>query len=445
MKNTRRDFVKKATLGAAGLAIGGAGFSAGSYSRIVGSNSRINFAAVGTNGRGLANIQAVLACTGTAVTHICDVDSRALKKGIDQVKNLSNSGAAGIDDFRKLIENKDIDAVTIATPDHWHAPMAIMAAKAGKHVYLEKPSSHNPWENEILVEVYEKTGKVIQMGNQQRSAPTSIEAVERIRKGEIGKPYFGKAWYANTRGPIGIGKTVPVPGWLNWDLWQGPAPRTAYRDNIVHYNWHWFWRWGTGELLNNATHELDVCRWALGVDYPDKVSAFGGRMHHDGDDWEFYDTQVVNYQYGDDKLITWEGKSSNGLPDYNMSRGSLIQGTEGSFILHRNGFTLYDNNGEVVEEKKESGKSETTGIMGSGSLDVLHMYNFLEAIRNKGKLHSPVNDGAVSVNLCHLGNISQKVGRQLNINSSNGKILNDSEAMTLWKRDYEKGWEPAAI
>jgi len=445
MKSNRRDFVKSAALTTAGLTIGGLGFSAKSYSRIIGANNRINFASVGTNGRGLANIHAVLSCTDTAVTHVCDVDRRAVAKGMQQVAKFSDEKVNAIEDFRRLLEIDSIDAITIASPDHWHAPMAILAAKAGKHVYLEKPSSHNLWENEVLVDVYNKSGKVIQMGNQQRSGPRTIEAIERIRKGDIGKPYFGKAWYANSRGPIGIGKVAPVPEWLNWDLYQGPAPRTDYRDNIVHYNWHWFWRWGTGELLNNATHEVDICRWALDVAYPDKVSAMGGRFHHEGDDWEFYDTQVVNYQYGNDKLITWEGKSCNGLPEYKMGRGSLIQGTEGSFIMHRNGYTLYDNKGKAIEEKKETGKSETTGPRGSGSLDVLHMYNFLEAIRVDAKLHSPINEGAISVNLCHLGNISQKVGREINLDTSNGKILNDKQAMKMWKRSYEKGWEPESL
>lgn len=443
MKTSRRDFIKKSTLGTAALTIGGMGMSAASYRRIIGANDTVVIAVAGVNGRGIANIQAVLGCTGTEISHICDVDSRAVNKGIEEVNKITGSKPAGIEDIRKLLENKSVDAITIATPDHWHAPMAIMAARAGKHVYLEKPSSHNIHENKILAEVYRKTGKVIQMGNQQRSAPTSIEAVDRIKRGDIGKPYFGKAWYANTRGPIGTGKKVPVPEWLNWELWQGPAPRTEYRDNIVHYNWHWFWRWGTGELLNNATHEVDVCRWALDVDYPDKVSAMGGRFHHEGDDWEFYDTQVVNYQYGDDKLITWEGKSCNGMKDYAMGRGALIQGTTGSFVLHRNGYEMYDLSGKLVEKKEETGVSETTGTMGSGSLDVLHMYNFLEAIRKETKLSSPIDDGAVSVNLCHLGNISQQVGRMLHINVTTGEVTRDEEAMALMSRDYEPGWEPA--
>jgi len=441
MKTDRREFIKKSTLATAGLTIGGMGMSAASYRRIAGANETVLFAAVGVNSRGLANIQAVLGCEGTAISHICDVDSRAIDKGIEEVKKISGTKPAGAVDIRKLLENKSVDAITVATPDHWHAPMAIMAASAGKHVYVEKPSSHNIHENELLVKVYRKTGKVIQMGNQQRSAPTSIEAIERIKKGDIGKPYFGKAWYANTRGPIGVGKISHVPEWLDWDLWQGPAPRTEYRDNVVHYNWHWFWRWGTGELLNNATHEVDVCRWALGVDYPDKVSAMGGRLHYMNDDWEFYDTQVVNYQYGDDKLITWEGKSCNGMNDYNMGRGSLIQGTEGSFVLHRNGYEMYDLTGKLIEKKEESGKSETTGTRGSGSLDVLHMYNFLEGIRTGKKLNAPVDDGAVSVNLCHMGNISQRVGRMIEIDTSTGRVVKDDEASALMFRDYEPGWE----
>ncbi|MEA1887209.1 MAG: Gfo/Idh/MocA family oxidoreductase [Bacteroidota bacterium] len=442
MNSNRREFIKKSALGTAGLTIGGMGLSAASYRRIVGANDKLVFAAVGVNSRGLANIHAVLACTGTEISHICDVDSRAISKGIEEVYNINSSKPSGIEDIRKLLDEKSVDAITVATPDHWHAPMAIRAAQAGKHIYLEKPSSHNIRENELLVDVYRKTGRVIQMGNQQRSAPTSIEAVARIKKGDIGKPYFGKAWYANTRGPIGVGKEVPVPGWLNWELWQGPAPRTPYRDNIVHYNWHWFWRWGTGELLNNATHEVDVCRWALGVDYPDKVSSMGGRLHYRDDDWEFYDTQVVNYQYGDDKLITWEGKSCNGMKDYNMGRGALIQGTEGSFILHRNGYEMYDLSGELLEKKEETGTSETTGTRGSGSLDVLHMYNFLEAVREGTALHAPINDGAISVNLCHLGNISQKAGRMIEVDAETGNVVKDREAMALMSRDYEPGWEP---
>ena len=167
-------------------------------------------------------------------------------------------------DFRKVLEKTDVDAITIATPDHWHAPMAMLALQAGKHVYVEKPCSHNPAEGVMLVKAQEKYNKLVQMGTQQRSSPHTIEIVKKIHDGLIGRAYYAKCWYTNARKSIGVGKGAPVPATLDWDLWQGPAPRQPYKDNVQPYNWHWFHIWGTGETLNNGTHEVDVCRWALG-------------------------------------------------------------------------------------------------------------------------------------------------------------------------------------
>jgi len=184
------------------------------------------------------------------------------------------------------IEDKDIDALVIATPDHWHAPMTLEALKAGKNVYVEKPCSHNPAEGEMLVAAQKKYGKLVQMGNQRRSTVVANKMMEEIKEGIIGDVYFARTWYANTRGPIGFGKKAAVPDYLDWELWQGPSPRVDYRDNIHPYNWHWFWHWGTGEALNNGTHEIDVARWALGVDFPKKVVSLGGRYCFTGkDDW----------------------------------------------------------------------------------------------------------------------------------------------------------------
>ncbi len=237
-------------------------------------------------------------------------------------------------DFRNILQLKDVDAITIAAPDHWHTPMAIAGVQAGKHVYVEKPCSHNPAEGALLVAVQQKYGKLVQMGNQRRSDPTHNEAIDKIHNGLIGTGLTSpKAWYSNTRKSIGIGKQVPVPPQLDWDLWQGPAPRKPYKDNIHPYNWHWFRNWGTGEALNNGTHEVDICRWALGVDYPNTVSSSGGRYHFK-DDWEFYDTLVTNFEY-DDKLITWEGKCCQGMKYYNRDRGSVIMGTTGSILVDR--------------------------------------------------------------------------------------------------------------
>ena len=278
------------------------------------------------------------------------------------------------------------------------------------------------------------------MGNQQRSAPTSQQAIQDIKDGIIGKAYYGKAWYANGRGPIGKGKQVPVPDWLNWELWQGPAPRRDYQDIWVHYNWHWFWDYGTGEINNNGTHEIDICRWALGVDFPTKVTSGGGRYHYD-DDWEFPDTQVVNYEFPENKMISWEGRSCNNFQLYNRGRGATIHGTEGTILLDRNGYIAYNTAGEEIKRLTEDEVSATTDTRGEGGLDTKHMTNFVRSIRGEAQQNSPINDGAITNLLCHLGNISQAVGRTLITDRENGHILSDAEAMQMWSREYQPGWE----
>jgi predicted dehydrogenase len=318
--------------------------------------------------------------------------------------------------------------------------MAIMGLQAGKHVYVEKPSHHNPREGELLVQAQAKYGKLVQMGNQQRSSDHTIKIINRIKDGLIGRAYWAKAWYANSRKGIGIGKEVPVPDYLDWDLWQGPAPRRPYKDNIHPYNWHWFWHWGTGETLNNGTHEVDLARWALGVDFPNTVSASGGRYHYK-DDWEFYDTLVTNYEY-DDKLITWENVSCQGMGQYNnRGRGVIIQGTEGAVLIDRSGYEIYDDRGRKKDEFKTSNKSETQDLTSLDSMTDVHFQNLVNGIRDGEKLRSPISDAHKSVSILLLSNIAWKVNRTLRLNRENGHILNDDEAMKYWSREYEKGWE----
>ncbi|MEE4216925.1 MAG: Gfo/Idh/MocA family oxidoreductase [Xanthomonadales bacterium] len=440
-RQSRRDFIRKTTAATAGLSL--AMSSAASYARILGANDRINLSCAGMRNRGMGLLESAFKSAGSQmhVDSICDVDSRELADKSAQLAALTGHGPHVEKDFRKILESRDIDAVVIATPDHLHAPFAIMAMQAGKHVYVEKPCSHNPREGELLAEVAKRYGTVVQMGNQQRSAPTSIQAVQDIRDGIIGRPYMGKAWYSNNRGSIGFGKVVPVPDWLDWDLWQGPAPRRDYKDNLVHYNWHWFWHWGTGEINNNALHELDICRWALGVGYPNRVKSSGGRYHFD-DDWEFYDTQIASYEYDDDKLIAWEGRSCNRFRFFDRGRGSTIHGTEGTILLDRNAYILYDLDGKEVRRMDEQAPSETTNIRGAGALVEYHFDNFFAAIRDGEALHSPIDEGALSTTMCHLGNIAQKYDRTLNIDPATGHILGDDEAMSMWSREYEKGWSP---
>lgn len=412
-----------------------------SYARILGANDRINFAVFGVNGRGQALISSIAATTDTNLVAICDVDTTAYDRvgGLLAKTNYENVIREG--DFRKLLERKDIDAVAIATPEHWHTPMAIMALKAGKHVYLEKPCSFNPAEGELLVKAQAKYGKLIQMGNQQRSAPSTREAIARIHAGALGKTYVGKAWYANRRGTIGMEKTAPVPSTLNWELWQGPAPRQDYAEPWVHYNWHWHRNWGTGEINNNGTHEIDLCRWALQEDMPVRVASSGGRFHFD-DAWQWYDTQYAHYTYESGKIVTWDGLSCNPAQTFGRGRGAYIGGTEGYAILDRGGSVFYDMDGKVTWEQREAETGATLNTIGAGPLDVFHMTNLANGITRGEALHSPIADARISQWHCHVGNIAQDLNQVLEIDPATGHVQGNAAAMAKWSREYEQGWEP---
>lgn len=440
---TRRNFITKTATGTAALVVGGTlpGFSALSYSRISGANERIHVALMGVNSRGYSLAQNYAHQNNCIVDHICDVDSRALERCSANVEKITGKRPIGFGDFRKSLESKDTDVMVIATPDHWHAPAALLALKAGKHVYVEKPCSHNPAEGEILLQGTAKYGKVVQMGNQRRSYPNVITAIQELRNGAIGRPYLGKGWYSNNRESIGIGKEVAVPEWLNWDLWQGPAPRKAYKDNIVHYNWHWRWHWGTGEALNNGTHMVDLLRWGLDVDYPTKVNSAGGRYRYK-DDWETPDTQIISFEFGNKTAMTWEGRSCNAKNIEGIGVGALFYGENGSLLIDGNAYTIFDLQNKVVKEVKDNGNVDSRNLASPGdNLDALHIQNFFSAIKSGEKLHSDIDSGHKSTLLVQLGNISQRVGRTLDIDQSNGHILHDADAMKLWQREYEKGWE----
>ena len=435
---TRREFLDTLAVGAAGLAIGS---TAKSYGQILGSNDRLNFAVIGLNGRASAHLASLKANKDAArISHVCDVDSTILKKFANDAEHELGYAPATDKDFRNILQLKEVDAITIATPDHWHAPMAIAGVQAGKHVYVEKPCSHNPAEGALLVEVQQKYGKLVQMGNQRRSNPLIIEAVDKIRNGLIGTPCFGKCWYSNTRKSIGFGKEAPVPPQLDWDLWQGPAPRRHYKDNIHPYNWHWFRIYGTGETLNNGTHEIDVCRWALGVDYPQRITSTGGRYHFK-DDWQFYDTLVTSFDFGD-KMISWEGKCCSGMKYYGRDRGSTIMGTTGSMLIDGGGYEAYDLKGNKTGEAALGTANASSDLTGRDAMTDAHFANFIAAIRKEEKLKSPIAAGNVAVTMLQLSNIAWEVNRELALDTKDGKILNDPEAMKMWGREYESGWAP---
>lgn len=435
---TRREFLDAAAASAAGLAIGS---TAKSYAQIMGSNNRLNFAVIGLNGRAGAHLSSLKANKANArISHVCDVESNILKKFAADTQTEMGEAPATEKDFRNILALKEIDAITIATPDHWHAPMAIAGVQAGKHVYVEKPCSHNPAEGVMLIEAQKKSGKLVQMGSQQRSSPHTIEIVDKIHNGLIGRAYFAKAWYSNVRKSIGVGKEVPVPATLDWELFQGPAPRQAYKDNVQPYNWHWFKTWGTGESLNNGTHEVDVCRWALGVDYPNSVTSTAGRYHFK-DDWQFYDTMMTSFAY-DDAMISWEGKCCEGMKYYGRDRGSTIMGTTGSVLIDRDGYEIYDLKGKMTSEFKVGKQTASADLVGRDSMTDLHFANFIAGIQKGEKLRQPVAQGNVAVTMLQLSNVAWEVNRELRLNPTDAKVLHDAEAMKMWDRTYENGWAP---
>src|SRR5690242_1083569 len=437
----RRQFIKNSAIAGVGVGLTGLQFSSFAQKN---SADKVRVAVLGTNGRGLAHIEAYHTIPNVEIAYICDVEEKALAKGMNLAEKLYGKRPKAIKDFRTILDDKDIHAVSIATPDHWHTPAAILALSAGKQVYVEKPCGHNPEEGEMLVAAQKKYGHLVQMGNQRRSWPNINEAMKLIHDGIIGEVYYGKGWYANNRGPIGHGKVVAVPSNLDWQLWQGPAPREDYRDNLVHYNWHWFWNWGTGESCNNGTHEIDCMRWALGVNYPSKVVSGGGRYAYD-DDWQTTDTQMITFEFPEKKAISWEGRSCNNYPEAGGGRGFKIYGKNGTLVNSGNdNYKIFDKDNKLIRESKKEEQSDVINTMGPGvQLDAYHFKNFIDAVTDGKPLNSPITEGHKSVLLCHLGNIAQRVGRKLHCDPSNGgKILDDKEAQALWSREYESGWRP---
>lgn len=445
MKTKRREFIKSAAMGAAAVSFGGIlpGFSPKSYGSIIGANDRINVVAMGVNSRGHAVAENFARQENCEVTHVCDVDVRAAEKCIADVGKLQKKNPKATPDFRKALEDKDVDALIVTAPDHWHAPAAILACKAGKHVYLEKPCSHNPREGELVVEAAKKYNRVIQMGNQRRSWPNVIAAIREVHDGTIGRPYFAKTWYTNNRGPIGIGKTTAVPSWLNYELWQGPAPRQPYQDNIIHYNWHWFWNWGTGEALNNGTHMVDLARWGLQVDYPERVTSAGGRYRYQ-DDWETPDTQVITMDFDNKSSITWEGRSCNGHQVEGSSVGVIFYGENGALQIDGgNSYKVFDLKNKVIKSVENDIKVDARNAANpSQQLDGFHILNFFDGIRKGAAQAADILGGHKSTLLVQLGNIAQRSGSTLTINPENGHIVGNAEAVKLWSREYEPGWEP---
>jgi predicted dehydrogenase len=421
----RRHFLTTATATASAAVL-----ASRNISRAASANDTVVLAIMGTNGRGSQLATDFAQQTGAEIAYICDCDERAIQKGIDAASVHGGRKPQGIKDFRKALDDPAVDAIVCAAPNHWHAPATILACLAGKHVYVEKPASQTPDEGERMVAAARSASRVVQVGLQRRSSPLYRTAVERVRGGAIGRVLYARSWYFANRPSIGRGNETAPPSWLDYNLWQGPAAERPYRDNLIHYNWHFFWHWGNGELGNNGVHMIDVCRWALGVDFPSRVTAGGAKLRFD-DDQETPDTCNVTYDC-DGRTIVFESISWSPAYQSASSIGMEFRGENGTLYVDDGGFTIYDPQRKVVEKN-------------SSRLDgVEHLQNFLTAVRDNSAPNCDIDDGHKSALFCHLGNIAIRTGQSLDVDSSNGHIVNNRAAEALWAREYRNGWLPNA-
>ena len=427
----RREFLKQTAVVTGGLGVfaeAPAVHSAGSPNR------KVRVGIIGCNGRGMGHISGFAGVPNTEIAYICDVDSRAVAKGIAAASKHQERAPKGEKDLRRMLEDPELDAVSIAMPDHWHTAAAVLACAAGKHVYVEKPGSHNAAECELVVAAARKHKRVMQMGNQRRSWPWVIEAINGLKAGEVGQARFARCWYTNRRAPIGRGKPAPVPDWLDYSLWQGPAPERPYKDNVIHYNWHWFWHWGTAELGGNGVHSIDLALWGLDLDLPRRVTCGGNRYFHE-DDWEMPDTCIATYDYGK-KGISWEGQSCAPRGFEGAGFGVLFYADNGTLVITGNNAVFYDLKNKVI--RQISGKQ--TDLF---QFDSLHFANFVDAITDGKPLKADIEEGQKSALMCHLGNIAWRSGRTVEFDPKSRKMLNEEASVRkFWGREYRPGWEP---
>src|SRR3954453_5338039 len=392
-------------------------------------NEKVVFAIMGANNRGSQLATTLAKLPNAEIAYICDCEEKALAKGIAAATSGRGPAPKGIKDFRQALDDKHVDALICAAPNHWHAPATLIALAAGKHVYSEKPASHTADEGERMIAAAKSSDRVLQIGLQRRSNPHYREIIDKVREGAIGRVLYAKSTYYKNRPSIGHGKQTAAHASLDYNLWQGPATEQPYRENVIPYNWHLFWHWGNSEVGNNGVHTIDICRWALDVDYPAKVTASGSKLRYD-DDQQTPDTCTITADFTGRTLV-WEGVSWS--PPYKPLSGINIElrGDAGAIFFEDSGYRLFDADRKLVDETKkgEHGWAE-------------HLTNFIDAVRNGAKPNCSIEDGHKSTMLCHLGNIAYRTGHQVEIDPSNGHIKNSPAAVKLWACEYRKGWIP---
>lgn len=395
------------------------------------SPGEVRLGMIGVGGRGTALMSGEAAkLPNVRVTHVCDVDQARLEKAQALAEKVGFGRVKGSADLRRVLEDKDVDAVVIATPDHWHAPAAILACAAGKDVYVEKPVSHNLREGRLLVEAARKYDRVVQAGLQSRSRPSTIRAIEVAHSGRLGRVLMAKAW--NTQLRANIGKKTPgaaPPAGVDFDLWTGPAAVQPFQENFFHYNWHWNWNFGTGDLGNDGAHQIDIARWALGANLPKRASGMGAKYFFD-DDQQTPDTMNLSFDYGGQGLI-WEMRIWHDYGMEGIDNGVAVYGTDAYLHIGRWnrkwGYRLFDKGGKLETEYQDSEPD-------------FHMRNFVECVVSRKRPNCDIEIGHLSCAHCHLGNIVARTGRNVTFDAAGESIPGDAEANAMLTRKYRSHW-----
>jgi predicted dehydrogenase len=386
------------------------------------------------------------------IAALCDVDENVSRKRLGEVGGRAQTYV----DIRKLLEDKSIDAISIATPNHWHSLMAIWACQAGKDVYVEKPCSHNLWEGSQLVRAAETYNRMVQHGTQIRSAPAIQEAIKGLHEGVLGEVYLARGLCFKRRDTIGHASEETVPSGVHYDLWMGSAPLKPFTRNRFHYNWHWSWDTGNGDLGNQGVHQVDVARWGLGLKFPNRVSAVGGHFMFD-DDQQTPNTLNCAFEFdlpdGKRKMMEFEVRHWITNNAAGIGRGNLVAGKKRLFGHHDTiGNVFYGPNGYLATGDEDAssyeillGRDEKSGPHGHGASD--HFANFIDCVRSRKKedLNAPIREGHISCTLVHLANASYRLGRMLRFDPKAEQVIGDDEANNLL-RDSDRGYRaPFAV
>jgi len=433
MKNsTRRSFLKSSALASSAVAM-----SARSYASVPGANDRVRVGVIGVRGMGFGHVRGYAKLNNVEVAAICDVDETIIRRRVADMEKMRLKKPDTHEDLRRMLEDKNIDAVSVATPNHWHALAGYWAVQAGKHATLEKPGTHNVFEGQQLIKASRRYGKMIQHHAERRCFTGFQSAVKFLQDGGLGEVYMAKGLCYKWRKSIGRKLESTPPNGVNYDLWLGPAPERPFTDNRFHYNWHWHWDYGNGDLGNQGAHQMDIARWGLGVDLPTKVSSMGGHFMFD-DDQETPNTQTALYEFpnpngGGDKKKFLQFEVRHWMTNYEGDLGKAPGNNIGNIFYGSEGYMTIDGGGTW---KTFMGKDREPGESGGGGGDM--WANFVEAIRadDRSMLEGNITEGHLSCTLIHLANVSYRLGRTLNIDPKSQTVRNDREANQMLTRNY---------